>query len=37
MPIRLRWAGHVATMNENRSAFNILKYIPTGKRLLGRL
>ena len=29
---RLRWAGHVARMEEGRSAFKIL----TGKRLLGR-
>jgi hypothetical protein len=29
---RLRWTGHVARMEEGRSAFKIL----TGKRLLGR-
>ena len=29
---RLRWASHVARMEEGRSAFKIL----TGKRLLGR-
>ena len=29
---RLRWAGHVARMEEGRSSFNIL----TGKRSLGR-
>ena len=32
---RLRWAGHVARM-ENRSAFKILTGKPTGKRHLGR-
>ena len=34
--IRLRWAGHVATMVEGRSAFKILTDKPTGKRPLGR-
>ena len=34
---RLRWAGHVARMEEGRSAFKILTGKPTGKRLLGRL
>ena len=33
---RLRWAGHVARMEEGRSAFTILKRKPTGKRPLGR-
>ena len=33
---RLRCAGHVARMEENRSAFKILTDSPTGKRLLGR-
>ena len=33
---RLRWAGHVARMDESRSAFKILTVKPTGKRLLGR-
>ena len=33
---RLRWAGHVARMEEGRSAFKILIGKPTGKRLLGR-
>ena len=28
---RLRWAGHVARMEEGRSAFKILKGKPTGK------
>jgi hypothetical protein len=32
----LRWAGHVARMEEGRSAFKILTGIPTGKRPLGR-
>ena len=33
---RLRWAGHVARIEEGRSAFKILTGKPTGKRLLGR-
>ena len=33
---RLRWAGHVARMEEDRSAFKILTGKPTGKRPLGR-
>ena len=33
---RLRWAGHVARMEEDRSAFKILPSTPTGKRPLGR-
>ena len=33
---RLRWAGHVARMEEGRSAFKILTGKPTGKRLSGR-
>ena len=33
---RLRWAGHVARMEESRSAFKILTGKPTGKRLLER-
>ena len=33
---RLRWAGHVARMEEGRSAFKNLKGKPTGKRPLGR-
>ena len=33
---RLRWAGHVARMDEGRSAFKILTGKPTGKRPLGR-
>ena len=34
--IRLRWAGHVARMEEGRSAFKMLTGKPTGKRALGR-
>ena len=33
---RLRWAGHVARMEEGRSALKILTGIPKGKRPLGR-
>ena len=33
---RLRWAGHVARMEEGSSAFKILAGKPTGKRPLGR-
>ena len=33
---RLRWAGHVARMEEGRSAFKILTGKPTGKRPLWR-
>ena len=33
---RLRWAGHVARMVENRRAFKIVTGIPAGKRPLGR-
>ena len=33
---RLTWAGHVARMEEGRSAFRILTGKPTGKRSLGR-
>ena len=33
---RLRWAGHVARMEEGRNAFKILTGTPTGKRPLGR-
>ena len=33
---RLRWAGHVARMEEGRSAFKILTGKPTGKKPLGR-
>ena len=34
--MRLRWSGHVARMEEGRSAFKILTGKPTGKRPLGR-
>ena len=33
---RWRWAGHVARMEEGRSAFKIVSGKPTGKRPLGR-
>ena len=33
---RTRWAGHLARMEESRSAFKILTGKPTGKRPLGR-
>ena len=33
---RLRWAGHVARMEEGRSAFKILTGKPIAKRPLGR-
>ena len=33
---RLRWAGRVARMEEDRSAFKVLTGKPTGKRSLGR-
>ena len=33
---RLRWAGHVARMEEGRTAFKILTGKPTGNRPLGR-
>jgi hypothetical protein len=33
---RLRWAGHIARVEENRSAFKIIRDKPTGKRPLGR-
>jgi len=32
---RLRWAGHVARMEEGMSAFKVLTGKPTGKRPLG--
>ena len=34
---RSRWAGHVARMEEGRSAFKSLTGKPTGKRPLGSL
>ena len=33
---RLRWAGHVARMEDGRSAFKILTGTPEGKRPFGR-
>ena len=33
---RLKWAGHVARMSEDRIAFKILTGKPSGKRPLGR-
>ena len=33
---RLRWAGHVVRMEEDRSAFKMLTGKPKGKRFLGR-
>ena len=33
---RLKWAGHVSRMVEDRSVFKILIRKPTGKRPLGR-
>jgi hypothetical protein len=33
---RLRWAGHVAKMEEGRGAFEISTGTPAGKRPLGR-
>ena len=33
---RLRWAGHLARIEEGRSAFKILSGKPTGERPLGR-
>ena len=32
----MRWAGHVARMEEGRNAFKILTGKPTGKRPLGK-
>ena len=34
--LRLRWAGHVARMEEGRRAFKILTGKPIGKKPLGR-
>ena len=33
---RMRWAGHVARMGEERGAYRVLVGKPEGKRLLGR-
>ena len=35
-PRRLRWAGHVAIIEEGKSTFKILSKKPIGKRHLGR-
>ena len=34
--VRMRWAGHVARMGEERGAYRILVGKPGGKRPLGR-
>jgi hypothetical protein len=34
---RMRWAGHVARMGEERKVYKVLLGKPEGKRLLGRL
>jgi hypothetical protein len=33
---RMRWAGHVARMGENKNAYRILVGMPEGKRQLER-
>jgi hypothetical protein len=33
---RMRWAGHVARIGENRNAYRLLERKPEGKRPLGR-
>jgi hypothetical protein len=33
---RMRWAGHVARMGEDRKVYKVLVGKPEGKRLLGR-
>jgi hypothetical protein len=33
---RMRWAGHVARMEEKRNVYRLLAGKPEGKRLLGR-
>jgi hypothetical protein len=33
---RMRWAGHVARMGENRNAYRLLVGKPEGQRPLGR-
>jgi hypothetical protein len=33
---RMRWAGHVALMGEERNVYNVLEEKPEGKRPLGR-
>ena len=32
----LRWAGHIARLEEDRSAFKFITGKPTGKKSLGR-
>jgi hypothetical protein len=32
---RMRWAGHIARIGENRNAYRILVGMPEGKRALG--
>jgi hypothetical protein len=34
---RMRWAGHVARMEETKNAYRILVGKPEGKRPLGRI
>ena len=34
--IRLRWAGHIARMNDSSCSFKILTSKPTGKRPCGK-
>jgi len=34
--IIIRWAGHVARMEDRKGAYRVLVGIPDGKRLLGR-
>jgi hypothetical protein len=36
VPVRMRWAGHVARMGETRNAYRILAGKAEGKRPLGR-
>jgi hypothetical protein len=36
-PRRMRWAGHVAHMGEERKAYKVLMGKPEGKRPLGKL
>ena len=35
-PIRLRWAGHVARMEDGRNALKVVMRKPSGNRPLGR-
>jgi hypothetical protein len=35
-PMRMRWAGHVARMGEERNVYRVLMRKPEGKRPLGR-